>query len=384
MSLILITLASLLTVSARPGTADNPLITQSFLRGEFTENLRENVLESLNHLGDETLITLNELYIIHGGYSFAPGFTPITLAQGDTVRLAIGGSFTLLSGTASITVLGGEVINITTGTLVESDTALEPLQRYFVTEASSAVITAQSAVTGHVDGFYTTDGETPPSPPPANINALPFRDVQATHWFFAAVEFVFNNGLFAGTSADLFSPGSPMTRGMFVTVLHRLDGLPQVTTASAFADVQDPDRFYYDAVVWANANDIVTGVGDDRFAPNSPVTREQMAAIMSRYAEFSGIDMTTIDAHVLSAFPDANQISDFAVGHMHWAVANRIIQGADGMLLPRNTATRAQVAQIIYNFMNTSFGMAEAQQESPPQELPPNQDAGDSHNTAGL
>lgn len=347
-SLVLITLASLLTVSASPGTADNPLITQSFLRGEFTEDLRENVLESLNSLGDEALIELNELYIIHGGYNFAPGFTPITLAQGETVRLAIGGSFTLLSGTASITVLSGEVINITTGTLVESDTSITQFQRYFVAEASSALITAQSAVTGHIDGFYTTDGETPPSPP-ANINALPFRDVQPTHWFFAAVEFVFSNGLFAGTSADLFSPGSPMTRGMFVTVLHRLDGLPQTGESSDFTDVQNPARFYYDAVVWAALNGIVTGVGDGRFSPDASITREQMAAILYRYAEFRNFDLTA-DSPAFYEFTDYNAVSQFAALPMRWAVTQDVLHGAEGRLIPQNTATRAQVAQIIYNF----------------------------------
>ena len=346
MSLVLVVLASLLTVSAGPGTADNPLITQQFLRGEFQDNLRESVLESLNILSDEALIRLSEIAILHGGYSSAPKFTPVTLAPGETIQLTMGSSFTLLSGEAVITVLNGEVINITTGTLVESGTAMGQFQRYFVAEASSAVVTAQSAMTGQVDGFYTTDGETPPPP---DVSGLPFRDVRTADWFFAAVEFVFNNGLFAGTSADMFSPSSPMTRGMFVTVLHRLDGLPQTWESSVFTDVQDPARFYYDAVVWASLNGIVTGVGEGRFAPGNSITREQMAAILYRYAEFKGLDLTA-DSPVFYGFADYSAVSQFAEQPMRWAVTQGVLQGSGGRLIPQNTATRAQVAQIIYNF----------------------------------
>ncbi|MCL2408660.1 MAG: S-layer homology domain-containing protein [Oscillospiraceae bacterium] len=348
-SIVIAALASMLTVSAGPGTADNPLITQSFLRGEFSDNLRESALDSINRLGDEALTQLNELYILHGGFSFAPKFTPVTLAPGETVRLTIGSSFTLLSGEAVITVLNGEVINITAGAVVESGAALRQFQRYFVTEESSAVITAQSTVTGHVDGFYTTDGDTPTPPRPPVTNALPFRDVRTVDWFFAAVEFVFNNGLFAGTSADTFSPNSPMTRGMFVTVLHRLDGLPQAGESSDFADVQDPARFYYDAVVWAAMHGIVTGVGGGRFAPDNSITREQMAAILYRYAEFKNLDLTA-DSPAFYEFADYTAVSQFAEQPMRWAVTQGVMQGADGRLNPRNTATRAQVAQIIYNF----------------------------------
>jgi len=355
-------LAGIVTVSATtPGTSANPLVTQSYLRGEFADSLRSGVVAPLENAADDAMNRLREIYVAHGGYSFAPRHTPVTLEQGDTLTLTTGSSFTLLSGTASIVISDGAVINVTTGREVASGTALTVRQRYFGAENAAAVITASSAATGQVDGFFLTDGSVgeittppPPPPPPPPPSGLPFTDVNSGDWFFNAVEFVFQNGLFAGTAADTFSPGSAMTRGMFVTVLHRLDGLPAVEGGSVFTDVQDPARFYYNAVLWANENGIVTGVGDGRFAPNASVTREQMAAIMFRYAYFKGYDLSYVDA-MFDAFPDRGEVSAFAGDAMRWAVSWGIMQGSGGNLLPRNTATRAQVAQIIYNFSQVEF-----------------------------
>jgi hypothetical protein len=348
-------LAGLVTVSATtPGTSANQLITQSFLRGEFADSLRNAAVAPLENAADLALSRLREIYVLHAGYSFAPRHTLVSLEQGDTLSLTTGSSFILTSGTAAITISDGAVINITTGREVASGETLTANRRYFGAENAAAVITATSGVTGYVDGFFLTGGDVgdipaPPPPPPPPGQGLPFNDVNEGDWFFRAIEFVFRNGFFAGTAADTFLPGSPMTRGMFVTVLHRLDGLPATHGGSDFTDVRDPARFYYNAVLWANAHGIVTGVGDGRFAPDAAVTREQMAAIMHRYAQFRGFNMAYAGV-MFDGFPDRGDVSDFAGDAMRWAVSWGIMHGSDGRLLPRNTATRAQVAQIIYNF----------------------------------
>ena len=165
------------------------------------------------------------------------------------------------------------------------------------------------------------------------------------------MKFASENGLFNGTSADTFSPDDAMTRAMLVTVLWRLDGKAEASKASAFVDV--PAKEYYaDAVAWAAENGIVNGVDTTHFAPNDEVTREQIAAILFRYAEKKGVD-TTKRAD-LNAFPDANKVSSYAKDAMAWANAADLIrgskEGAQTLLNPQGTATRAQVAVILMRY----------------------------------
>ena len=348
--LAILLLACFVTVSASPGSVADPLVTQSHLRGTFRNSLRAGVEAPLEDVFNEALSRLNEIYIRHAGYEFAPRFSPVSLSQGYTLNLTTGSSFILLSGSATISVSYGEVIDISNGREVQSGYALTQNRRYFVTENTTAVITATSAVTGQVDGFFNTnDGTVRPPQQPPTTTGLPFNDVRQNDWFFNAVSFVFEKGFFAGTSENTFSPASSMTRGMFVTVLHRLEGEPRINAANLFSDVQDSGRWYHTAVTWANANNIVTGFEDGTFRPDAPVTREQMATIMHRYASFRAYGMS-FDSAALDRFPDAGSVSGFALEPMRWAVTQAVIQGSDGRLLPLNTATRAQVAQIIYNF----------------------------------
>ena len=123
----------------------------------------------------------------------------------------------------------------------------------------------------------------------AAASVSPFGDVQSTDWYYDEVQYVYENGLMSGTSATTFSPDATTTRGMIVTILHRLEGTPAVSTSGTFADVA-AGQYYTDAVEWASANGIVGGYGNGRFGPNDPITREQLAAMMYRYADFLGMD----------------------------------------------------------------------------------------------
>jgi hypothetical protein len=144
---------------------------------------------------------------------------------------------------------------------------------------------------------------------------------------------------------------------MFVTVLHRLAGKPAVTAASAFPDVADTSQYYYSAVIWANANLIVTGYSDGKFHPNDSITREQMALIIWRYATSAGYDTTPSNTSIYDSFSDKGSVSAYAQDAMKWATSAGVINGSDGKLIPKSTATRAQVAQIVLNFCQKVAGL---------------------------
>jgi len=331
------------TVSASPGSSADSLITRAYLEGEFSSSLKADVSKALGGATDSSINKLNEVYRDYIGYDFAPRFTPVRLTSGGSVSLSSGASFILLTGSASLAVSSGTVINISTGNEVRSGTALTRNQRYFCVEETFAVVTASSAATGQVDGYYFVQEAT------ASPNPLPFADVALNAWYFPAVEFVYKNELFSGTGATTFSPGSSMTRGMFVTVLHRLAGRPAVDEGSSFSDVTNSALYYYQPVIWASALGIVKGYSDGTFKPERFVTREEMAVFMHRYATSKNLDMS-VSGNAYESFPDRGSVSSFAVDAMRWAVSKEIIRGSSGRLNPQNTATRAEVAQIIFNY----------------------------------
>lgn len=180
----------------------------------------------------------------------------------------------------------------------------------------------------------------------------PYTDVAETAWYYDAVKYTYQNGLMDGTSKDKFEPETQMTRAMLVTVLYRAEGKPEASEfENPFRDVDD--SWYTDAICWAADKGIVDGVAPDKFAPNDPVTREQMVTILYRYATSKG---TAGDGKAdLSSFPDAKQISSYAQDAMAWAVAGNIIQGSkvggEDYLLPADTATRAQIATVLMRFL---------------------------------
>lgn len=171
-----------------------------------------------------------------------------------------------------------------------------------------------------------------------------FRDVQADAWYADAVQYVVSEGLMNGTDAAAFSPDTSMSRSMLATVLYRLSGEPAVSQDSGFADVA-ADAYYADAVSWAAGQGIVTGTSQTTFSPDASVTREQLAALLYRYA---GGPSTAGD---LSAYADADSVSAYASDAMAWCVENGILNGTDGnRLAPAASATRAEVAAVLQRF----------------------------------
>ena len=177
--------------------------------------------------------------------------------------------------------------------------------------------------------------------------ALPFTDVNEDSWFYNAVSFVLQEGMMNGTADDTFSPNLNTTRGMIVTILYRLENEPAVS-GNPFGDVET-GKYYANAVVWAAANDIVNGYGEGIFGPEDNITREQLAAILYRYATSKGYDVSATGD--LSAFADGATASDWATTALSWAVSNGIMNGkGDGVLDPTGNATRAEAAQMLMNF----------------------------------
>ena len=177
---------------------------------------------------------------------------------------------------------------------------------------------------------------------------LPFTDVRESDWFYDDVVFAYENGLFSGTSDTTFSPNTSMTRAMLVTVLYRLEGQPAVNGRSGFSDVQY-NGYYEDAVTWAADNGIVNGTSTTTFSPNANVTREQMAAILYRYAQYKKYN--TAASSSLNGFTDQASVSGYATASLEWAVAEKLVNGSAGKLMPTGNATRAQVAAILHRFV---------------------------------
>ena len=176
-----------------------------------------------------------------------------------------------------------------------------------------------------------------------------FTDVTKNDWFYDDVQFVVENGLFNGTSNTTFSPNAVMNRAMLVTVLYRLEGEPKVTGSSEFNDVARK-QWYTDAVIWATKHEIVNGYGNGTFGPTDSITREQMATILYRYAQYKNYNVKASNS--LTGYSDYTQISAYASQPLKWANAEDLINGRTRTtLVPRGTATRAEVAAILHRFV---------------------------------
>ena len=182
-----------------------------------------------------------------------------------------------------------------------------------------------------------------------NTGANPFTDVSEKDWFYGDVMFVYENGLMLGASKTLFSAHGTATRGMMATILWRMEGSPAPKGKNSFTDVE-AGKWYADAITWTAENGIFAGYGKDKFGPDDPITREQLAAIFYRYADYKGYDLTVKGN--LDKFKDADKITDYAKTAMQWAVGSGLVKGKSGNLLdPQGTATRAEIAAMLHRFI---------------------------------
>ena len=193
-----------------------------------------------------------------------------------------------------------------------------------------------------------TDTKAQTSTKPAN----PFADVKENDWFYNDVAYAYENGLMNGTSATTFAPYANTTRGMIVTILWRMDGQTAPLHDCQFADVAD-GSYYELAIAWAAENGIVNGFSATEFKPDANITREQFAAIMYRYAQYKGYDVSVGENTNILSYGDAETVSAYAVPAMQWACGAGLVNGIDGNLVPAGNATRAQAAAILHRFCET-------------------------------
>ncbi len=204
----------------------------------------------------------------------------------------------------------------------------------YITEALKGTVTA--AAYGEPDGRITIS------------NGLPFTDVAATAAYFDAVKYVYENGIFNGTSATTFAPDATMTRGQMVTVLWRMSGSPEPKAASPFTDVAAASP-YAKAIAWAKENGLSNGTSETTFAPGTAISRQQFLTILYNYAGFMEYDTTQGGMSAKEA-SDYDQISEYARPAMQWALSAGITAAVDGKLMPTAPAPRSQVAEFLANF----------------------------------
>ena len=187
------------------------------------------------------------------------------------------------------------------------------------------------------------------APTTVEPSGLPFTDVSTSDWFYDAVKFVYENGLMDGVGNNLFAPNATLNRAMAVTILYRLEGSPALTTDAGFNDVA-AGIWYTDAVNWAAANNIVNGVEGNNFDPTGSLTREQMATVLYRYAQYKGVDVSA--SGDIGGFVDSANVSSWAADAVKWAVGTGLVNGVEGnALAPQGTSTRAQAATVLMRFV---------------------------------
>lgn len=340
----------LAAATALGGSSYDPLISVSYLQETYQPMLeRETSQAILDGLEPALQAVEGRLGAAvrrgEGAYSARDGdmitaarFTPLPLKAGDIVAVQGGSTLILTSGRAKL--VSGVLLDLTAGAVCSAGSALVPLHRYLSDATARAEIGALDALGGvSVQGNYKLT--------PSAAQALPFGDVSATDWFFAAVQYAYDSKLMSGVSETAFAPGGTMTRAMVATVLYRMQGTTQEAPRQ-FTDVAD-GVWYSTPVNWAAGQGIVNGLGGGRFGPDMPVTREQLAVMLYRYATWRQTDVAA--AGTLTGFPDGGKTADWARQAMTWAVACGIITGrSDGTVDPGGTATRAEVATMLFRF----------------------------------
>lgn len=344
--------AALGAAMASPGTGSDPFVTLSYLTGTYYKEVEADMLEQAQKSTAATekaafdkLDALAGSYLAQaGGQEYADDFLRMTLSRNDRLDLPTGASLLFEAGQVELVFASGSFVDVTDGSTVTAGGKLTAGHHYVAAEDTACSITAVSdAVYLSVRGYYNLES--------SGMTYTPFTDLKADDWYYSSVRFAYDNELFKGLTATTFSPNTNMNRAMLATVLSRMAGIQGPIPAVGFTDVKDGD-WYSDAVNWAAAVGIVNGMGDGTFAPNANVTREQMAAMLYRYArDWMGIEVSA--SGDLSAFSDRAKVSSWAVESVSWAVDNGIMTGyTDGTLGPGGTATRAQVATMLQRFSN--------------------------------
>lgn len=355
-------LAGVITVVAAPGGTDDPLISLSYLNDTLLPYFRQlfsretrQTLETAETGITQRLETLS--FPDEREWDYAPGFCSLELEDGGSVTLDEFGCFLLLEGTVKLKLTAGEVIDISTGEACSDGQLLQERHRYFAAEESQAVLTVYSArAEGMVDGFYRH----------AVSGTIPvqerFLDVDAAHWAADYIWKLAEAGVVNGVETHYFAPGATVTRGAFVTILGRLSTVyPEEWGEQVFPDVK-PDDWYGPYVCWAAAGGIVNGYDDGSFRPNDPISREQMALMMQRYAAYLNVELETVNTQG-EPYLDQDAVSDWALDAVLRARDTGLMTGREGNLFePAGTANRGEICAVAWRFAEKAGILGEGEQ----------------------
>lgn len=315
--------------AAGAGSAGDPLLSRSYLTTWSNGQLQTaaTMVEStLNAARCSVSMDANRIFSAAANN----GIRAESLASGASVSVKTGDFFTLTSGSATIRIQSGILVDATTGNTVSSG-QLTANHRYIACEKLSAVLTCTAPCTILLSGMTTVSQ---------------FVDVAPTAWYGIAVDYASTNELMLGMSPTEFYPQYTLSRAMFVTILGRLAGVDESAySGTSFRDV--PTGTWYSAYVeWGAQTGIVDGMAPGQFVPNSPVTREQMATLIARYATYRGITLPQTSV-TLTVFKDQANVSNWALSGVELMRQTAIIRGDDqGYFNPRNSTTRAEAATV--------------------------------------
>lgn len=343
-----------LRVFAAGGTSNDPLISLSYLNGTFltklqgmmqewaredTDLLYQEVEGKLDEVGEAYLKNDEEAECSYSAY-----YEQLSLKRGDVITLYTGSGLFWMNG-RGYTEAG--LVDVTTGTETEDNTEFIVNHRYLAVleseEGVTVTILSDAAILS-VEGYWMLTE--------SDEAVTPFVDLtKSKDWFYDAVYFAVEQGLFNGVSENQFSPLTSMDRSMLAVVLHRMAGLPSADYSGTFPDIED-GKWYTEGVEWARMNGVVTGSSDGTFRPFAHITRQEIALMLYRYAgQYLGLDVG--QRGELDGFTDSENISTWARDAVSWAVGVGIITGSDtGAINPQNDASRAEVATMLQRLSN--------------------------------
>ena len=330
-------------LAASAGTAGDPLITKSYIENTYIASVISQI---------RTLLSAGETRVkSYLGTALAPlkgdgtvnylnGYTQRTAIMGDSFTLPFGSSLILADGAAQV-YHNGALLDTAAGAEVAPGTALSKNVRYLVAEDTSATFTVTSATARVlIEGSHQGEGTA----------LITFSDLPSSHFAYDAVLYFAGQGLVSGMGDNKFEPSGVMTRGMFVTLLGRIYGVNTAAyPGSSFADVA-PGQYYAPYVEWASKTGLVKGMGENQFAPNDPITRQQMAKLVVSFADYVGYDLTPVKE--AAPFADDAEIADWAEAEVYRAVAAGLINGRGGNRFePEATANRGEVCTLVYRLI---------------------------------